>query len=395
MSIVSRSQRQGLSPPRPAAEADGLPTYDGPLRVAIAHDFLLAFGGAERVLAEMADAFPAADIWAFFVDDDVASTVTDRARVHMLLPEARVLTDHHRALTPLYPALVRACRIPDADVLLTSSYAFAHRLRTRNNAPQICFCHSPLRFAWTATEAYEDKWARRGATRLAFRAIAAAMRRGDRRAAQRVDRYLGCSEWVRDQIRRFYGIEPQMVTAPVNVDRFRPDGPPEDYFLLCGRLIEPYKRPTAVVDAFRLLPDSRLIVAGDGPEMDSLRDRAPSNVTFLGYVHDDVLVPLMQRCAATIFPSRDDFGLVPLEVNACGRPVLALAGGGALETVADGRSGTLFSEATPEAIAQAVRGFDPNRFDPAEVRAHASAWDRRKFRSELIEIVERAVPVTA
>ena len=394
MSTVSRST--DLSPPGPVGGDIGLPTYRGSLRVAVAHDFLLAFGGAERVLSEIADTFPEAGIWAFAVADEVADEVADRERVHALLPDSILLANHHRALTPLYPALARACRIPDADVLITSSYAFAHRLRTRNRAPQICFCHSPLRFAWTATDEYEARWAHRVVTRLAFRSIAAAMRWSDRRAGRKVDTYLACSRFVRDQLRRFYGIEAQLVTAPVNVERFRPaDDPQDGYFLLCGRLIEPYKRPTAVIEAFRMLPDRRLIVAGDGPEIKTLKERAPANVTFLGHVNDQVLVPLMQRCAAAIFPSRDDFGLVPLEVNACGRPVLALAGGGALETVDDGRSGALFDYATSGVIADAVRQFDPDQFDSAAVRAHAAGWDRRRFRSQLIEVVERAVAVRA
>jgi glycosyltransferase involved in cell wall biosynthesis len=216
------------------------------------------------------------------------------------------------------------------------------------------------------------------------------MRATDRRAANRVDTYLTCSSFVAEQIRSFYGKEPHRVNAPVDVDRFRPAGSGhQGYFLFLGRLIEPYKRPTAVVDAFASLPGRRLFVAGDGPELEHLRARAPENVSLLGRLNDAELIPLIQHCAAVIFPSRDDFGLVPLEAMACGRPVIALSAGGALDTVEHGRTGEFLSESTPEAIADAIQRFDPDAYDPAEIRSIAERWDRRVFRRQLIEAVTR------
>jgi glycosyltransferase involved in cell wall biosynthesis len=311
-------------------------------------------------------------------------------RVTSLLPPRPRLLRHYRLATPLLPLAVAARPLPAADVLISSSYAFALRFRTRNRAPHLCYCHSPLRFAWTMTESYRSSWAGDGAQGAAFNALAAMMRRGDRRAAQRVDRFLAQSPYVADQVRRFYGREVESVGAPVDCERFRPAEPatePDDYYLFCGRLIEPYKRARETVQAFAGRPE-RLVVAGDGPALTMLQGIATENVEFTGALTDSDLVPLMQRCRALIFPSQDDFGLLPVEVMACGRPVLAYAGGGARYTVVAGATGEFFSEQSPEAIADAVERFDPGAYDSERIRSHALRWDRRVFHQRLGRAVE-------
>jgi glycosyltransferase involved in cell wall biosynthesis len=309
-------------------------------------------------------------------------------RFSTVLPGWEPLLRHYRSLAPAFPALVRARRLPEADVLLTSSYAFAHGFSTENRAPQVCYCYSPFRFAWSMTESYAEELARGRLAGEALRALAALMRAMDRRAARRVTRYLAESKFVADQIERFYGRRAEVIWPPVDCELFRPapDTTHDGYFLLCGRLIEPYKRPSLVIEAFRSLPE-RLLVAGDGPALPRLREHAGSNVEFLGHLDDDQLVPVMQRCAAAIFPSRDDFGLIPAEVMACGRPVLAYAAGGALETILPGRTGELFHEQAPDALAEAVRAFDPDAYDPAVIRAHAKRFRRERFRDAIVAAV--------
>jgi glycosyltransferase involved in cell wall biosynthesis len=223
----------------------------------------------------------------------------------------------------------------------------------------------------------------------ALRGFAAAMRVADRRAAARVTDYIAESHFVADQIQRFYGRASRVIYPPVDCERFQPGAAPhEDYFLFCGRLIEPYKQPTIAVEAFRGLPH-RLVVAGDGPALSELRRRAGPNVEFRGHLGDDELIPLMQGCAAVIFPSIDDFGLIPVEAMACGRPVIAFAGGGALETVVAGRTGEFFDRQTPESLAAAVRAFDPSAYDPAAIRSHAESWRRERFVEEIVDQVRR------
>jgi glycosyltransferase involved in cell wall biosynthesis len=358
----------------------------------IVHDFLEAFGGAERVTAELAAAFPDAPVYAIMGRRWVAREMGIEDRFVSLLPSRGMLLDRYRLLTPAFPALLDRLRLPTADVLLSSSYAFAHRLRTRNDATHVCYCHSPLRFAWTMTDQYRASWAPGRLRAGAFNALAANLRRADLQAAARVDRYLTQGSYTAGQIKRFYGRDAGAIGAPIDCDLFSPSGrPPDDYYLFCGRLVEPYSRVSALIEAFRRLPDRRLVVAGTGPAEATLRASAPANVSFTGRVDDDEFVSLMQHCLALISPTRHDYGLIPIEAMACGRPVLALGEGGVLETVQVGRTGELFHAPTAEAIATAVAGFDPSAYDPAAIRAHALRWDRRSFRQRFTaEVVAAA-----
>jgi glycosyltransferase involved in cell wall biosynthesis len=366
-------------------------------RVVIAHDFTTVYAGSERIIATAARSFPEAPFWTIAGRRSVAERMGVAARFSTVLPSRERLLNHHKALAPLYPAIVRAKRLPAADVLLTSSFAFAHGFATRNNAPQVCYCYTPPRFAWSMAQEYGENLTGSPLGHAAFRGFAAAMRYLDRRAARRVTRYVAESHYIADQIRRFYGKSADVVYPPVDCELFRPnaDSGSGDYFLFCGRLIEPYKRPGIVIEAFRNL-DRKLVVAGDGPAYQELRELAGPNVSFVGHLSDEALVPLMQRCVATIFPSVDDFGLVPVESMACGRPVLAFAKGGAMETVMPGKTGELFGEQTAGAIRAAVEGFQPDAYDPEAIRLHAEAWDAPRFRDQIRKIVlETAAGVPA
>src|SRR4051794_40668914 len=282
------------------------------------------YGGAERVTEEMARAFPAARVTAIphaFGEPSGGAgggpgggaRPSPAARVpatlgrpwgarrmgiedrfaSVLPPRPRLLRGY-RALTPLFPAIVRANAIEDADVLLSSSYAFAHFFRPAGEAPHVCYCHSPLRFAWSMTAEYRDQRAGSAPARVAFEGLAGAMRHADAGAARRVDRYLTQSPYVAGLIERAYHRSADVIGAPVDCDLFRPaEDEPEGFYLLCGRLIEPYKRMDIVLEAFASLPGERLVVAGDGPAMGRLRAMAPANVEFRGHLADTELVPLM------------------------------------------------------------------------------------------------------
>ncbi len=363
------------------------------MRVVITHDFAETYGGAERVTREMALEFPEAEVWTILGRQAVVRRMGVEDRWRRVLPPHSRLFSEYRRLAPLMPALVHNARLPAADVLLSSSYAFAHHFRTIDRAPQVCYCHSPLRFAWTMTHDYRSSWAHGRAASLGFDVVAWQARRSDYRASADVRLYLTQSQYVADLIARCYGRAAWVIGAPVDCTLFHP-GPGEpagDFFLLCGRLVEPYKKGRIAIEAFRRMPQERLVMAGDGPALADLRAAAPPNVTFVGHLEDDALVPLMQDCTAVLFPSRDDFGLIPVEAMACGRPVLAYAGGGAQYTVVPGVTGETFAAQTPEAIVAAVRAFDPGRYDATEIRTHAQQWDRLAFRNRLREAVEHVL----
>ena len=335
-----------------------------PPRVVITHDFMETYGGAERVTAEMAIAFPEAPVVALLGRRSVAARMGVADRFESILPARPRLLSHYRELAPVLGAIADANRLPECDVVLSSSYAFAHRLRSANDAPRVCYCHSPLRFAWSMTESYREQRAGNPLSGRAFELMAAAMRSSDRRSAQPIREYLTQSPFTAEQIERFYDKRASVIGCPVDTSLFRPvEDPAGDYFLFCGRLIEPYKQVGITIEAFRRL-GTRLVVAGDGPDRERLEATAPANVEFRGRLGDDELVPLMAGCRALVFPSRDDFGLIPVEVMSCGRPVLAYAGGGSLYTSLPGVTGELFETQTADAIEAAVRAFDPDRLRP-------------------------------
>jgi glycosyltransferase involved in cell wall biosynthesis len=349
------------------------------------------YGGAERVTAEMAQAFPDAQVYSILGRQEVADRMGIGDRFTSVLPRRTRLFDSYRFAAPAFPALLGSMRLPDADVLLTSSYAFAHHFRTRNRAPQVCYCHGPLRFAWSMTDHYRDELAGGMGKSVAFEWFARTMRVADRRAAASVSTYLTQSAYTAGQIARYYGRHANVIGAPIDCNRFYPGENPaahDGYYLFCGRLVEPYKRANLAVEAFRMLPGERLVVAGDGPARRKLEATAPPNVEFHGALGDDELVPLMQRCKSLIFPSQDDFGLLPLEVMACGRPVLAFAAGGAKYTVVPGVTGEFFTAQSPRSLREAVQAFDADAYDPELIRTHATDWDRDFFQNRLREAVE-------
>lgn len=365
-------------------EAAGAPT------VVITHDFMETYGGAERLTEEMAMAFPDAPVVTLLARDSVVERMGLTGRVRSIAPPSDAMFKHYRLGAPVWGPVADLIRLPPADVVLSSSYAYAHRMRPKEAAPVVCYCHSPLRFAWSMTEDYRGRWAPGGVRARAFNLLAGLTRASDQRAARRIVSYLTSSEYVAGQVRAFYHRNVEVIGVPIDTDKFVPSGrEPDDYFLLVGRLLEPYKRVGIAVEAFRRL-GRRLLIAGDGPAMDELRAIAPPNVELLGYQDDDALVGLMQNCQAAIFPSRDDFGLVPPEVMACGRPVIAYGEGGALHTVVAGKTGEFIDQQTPEAIVAAVEAFDPARYDAEAIREHALQWSRERFRERIVDAVQRA-----
>ena len=354
------------------------------MRVVIAHDFAETYGGAERIAAHIAGLFPDAPFWAILGRREVAARMGVADRFHSILPERPRLLRGYRALAPIYPALVAARRLQEADLLITSSYAFAHGFQTENRAPQLCYCYSPLRFAWSMTDEYAGRLPGGKLGAGALRGLAGMMRGFDRRAASRVTSYVAESHYVANQLESHYGRRVGVIWPPVDCRRFRPPDEPghDDFFLFSGRLIEPYKRPGLAIEAFRGL-QHKLVVAGDGPAFKDLKNVAGPNVEFVGHLEDEDLVALMQRCAALVFPSQDDFGLVPVEVMACGRPVVAYAAGGALETVVAGKTGEFFPRQEVGSLRSAIVNFDPAAYDSGEIRAHAERWRVERFEAEL------------
>ncbi len=360
------------------------------MNLALVHDWLNQVGGAEDVLAALVRLYPDAPIYtslyapakmpAAYRDWDIRTLWMDR------LPG---IHDHHQPYLPLYPLAWGGLDLSRHDVILSNKSGFCHGLRHDADTLHICYCLAPTRYVWQF-ESYVQREGLSAAQVALLRPLIGWLRRWDRRAADRVDHFIAISTEIQDRIRRFYGRQSTIIYPPVETARFHPVPPDqvEDYYLVVSRHI-PYKRLDLAVRACTLL-SLPLKVGGQGRDTERLKALAGPTVEFLGYVPEEDLPDLMARCRAFLFPGREDFGITPLQAGAAGRPVIAFRGGGALDTVIPGVTGELFAEQTVDSLAAALRAFDPARYDPARIRAHALKFDSQVFAAQITAYVEQA-----
>ena len=362
-------------------------------RVALVHDWLTGMRGGERCLEVFCELFPDAPLYTLLhVPGSVSPLIERRRIVTSFVQRLPGAATGYRRYLPLFPAAVRGLALDGYDLVLSLSHCAAKAVRVPPGALHLCYCFTPMRYVWDLEADYA-----RGAgrlTRLALPAVAAALRRWDRRT-RGVDAFVAISHHIADRIRRVYGREADVIHPPVDVARFRPADTLDDYYLVVSALV-PYKRvDLAVAAAGRL--GRRLLIVGSGPEETRLRAMAGPSVTFLGWRPDAEVAELYARCRAVLFPAVEDYGIVPLEAAAAGRPTLALARGGALETMVgldDGRepaTAVFFAEPTVESLTGAIRSFETaaHRFDPRALRARAARFDRAIFAERVREYVER------
>lgn len=357
------------------------------MRIALVHDYLNQYGGAERVLEVLHDLYPDAPIYtsiyeletmpARFREWDIRTSFLQR------LPLAR---RHHRAFLLLYPRAFEAFDLGGYDVVISNSSAWSKGVITPPGTLHICYCLTPMRWAWNYAEYVEQEQLAR-AVRAVLPAAMRYLRSWDVRSSSRVDRFIGISRTVVARIARYYGREADLLFPPVDV-RGMPLGSGGSDYLVASRLI-PYKRiDLAVAACSRLgLP---LTVIGDGRDRPRLEALAGPTVRFLGRVSDARVREALGACRAFLFAGEEDFGIAPVEAMAAGRPVLAYAGGGALDTVVDGVTGELFLPQTVDALAEKLTSFDPGRFDPEAIRAHAMRFDTEAFKGALATYVKQA-----
>ena len=354
-------------------------------RVAVVHERFTDYAGSERVVAELLRVWPAADVYAPLVDPAGVPPGLDATRVHRSALQRLYRGDGRYAhLLPLLPTAMARFDLRGYDLVVTSHHAFSHRVRPPAGTPVLSYTHSPARWIWEADKRAGEA-GRIGSAGLA--GFALTQRRADRRAAGRVTRVLANSSAVADRVRRWWGRDATVVHPPVDVDFYRPDPsvPREDFFLLAGRLV-PYKRPE-VAAAAAAAAGVPLVVAGDGRGADQVRQAGGSAVRMLGRVSDEQLRDLYRRCRALLMPGEEDFGIVPVEAQACGAPVIALRAGGALDSVVPGVTGVLYGEEAGqpahEALADALTAFPRAGLDPQEVRRHAEGFSPERFRERV------------
>lgn len=377
--------------------ASALPGEFG--RVAVVHEWLTTYAGSERVLEQILKIWPDADLFSvvdFFPDADRAALQGKHARTTFIqrLPRAR---KSFRAYLPLMPLAVEQFDLSGYDLIVSSSHAVAKGIITGPGQLHVSYVHSPIRYAWDLQHQYLDEAGlKRGAKSWLARAILHYMRIWDQRTAHGVDQFVANSAYVAQRIRKVYGRDASVVYPPVETARFAPGRRRDDFFLTASRMV-PYKRVPLIVEAFAAMPDKQLVVIGDGPDMARVRDMATPNVQVLGYQGTEVLIEHMQRARAFVFAAEEDFGIVPVEAQACGTPVIALGRGGARETVVDSadpatRTGVFFARQTVEDIVRAVCRFeDGPAFLPETCRANAQRFSAERFRREFLAEVRRAM----
>ncbi|MBV9233578.1 MAG: glycosyltransferase [Candidatus Eremiobacteraeota bacterium] len=350
------------------------------LNVALVHDYLNQRGGAERVFAHIARAWPEAPVYTSLYDERVVRDLVPPDRVRLsYLSRVPLANRFFRALAPLYPRAFESFDLSGFDAIVSSTTAWAKGVRVPPRAVHVCYINTVSRFAFAYDEYVRSPLLRPLVDRLA---------RWDRLAATRPTRFVANSDNVAKRIRKHYGRDADVLHCPVDVERFTVGSGAGDYFVVAARLL-PYKRVDLAIRAAGLA-GVKLFVAGSGPAEGSLRSVARgTTATMLGFVSDARLNELIGNARAVIVPGEEDFGLVPLEAAAAGRPAIAYRGGGALETIVEGETGAFFDEPNAESLAAVLRSFSPARFDPQRLRAHAERFAPPRFIERLRAIVDR------
>lgn len=387
--ICSRSWGDNMTTSISAPISATMPSFFRHVRVAIVHDWLYVYAGAERVLGEMLNIFPQADLYCILdnMPESDRTFLRGRPVYTSFLQRMPLAKRYHRLYFPLMPLAIEQHDLSNYTLIISSSYSVAKGVLTGPDQLHICYCHSPMRYAWDLQHQYLGQTrAVQGARGVLARVVLHYARLWDVSSSVGVDHYVANSEFVRRRIQKLYARSATIIYPPVDVSNYSLCVDKDDFYFTAARLV-PFKRIDLVVQAFARMPDRKLIVAGDGPEMKRLKAIATSNIEFLGYQSAAQLRDPMQRCRAFIFAGVDDFGITPLEAQACGTPVIAYGRGGALETITpfphSNPTGVLFYEQTPEALATAIRQFESlDCFSPTNCRANALRFSAERFREE-------------
>ena len=359
------------------------------MKVALVHDHLAQDGGAEKVLKALADLYPDAPIYTLLYDKkNVDKYFKDRVIKTSIIQKLPGGVKHYQWYMPFMPMAVEFFDLRDFDIVISDASAFAKGVITSPDTLHICYCHSPTRYLWDYTHQYINELNFNKYFKKVISLVLNKVRIWDRVAADRVDVFIANSKTVQGRIKKYYKHDSTVIYPPVNLDLFRISENQEDYYLIGGRLA-PYKRVDIVIKAFNKL-DKKLKIFGDGVDIDRLKDLAGNNknIEFIGRVSDEEMAKLYRKCIAFLNPQEEDFGITTVEAMASGRPVIAYKRGGATETVVEDVTGTFFKEQTPEAIIETIKNFDPDKYNPQEIRERAMWFSTDGFKSKIKNFIE-------
>lgn len=354
------------------------------MRIALVHEFLNQLGGAEKVLQNFLQIWPAADVHVLLYNPEKTAGEFEKykKKVSWLNSLPGVKT-HPRLFLPLMPGAVEGFRFDDYDLVISDSSSFAKGIQT--DKLHICYCHTPTRFLWTDPE-YLGQQQYPGILKIFGRMLLPSLRKWDFKAAQRPDFFIANSSNVQNRIKKYYHRDSVVIWPPIDTEFYKPVGQKQDYFFTVSRL-EPYKKMDLLIQAFNDLK-LPLKIAGAGTYAETLKRMANPNIEFVGRVSDEELRKCYSEARAFIFAAEEDAGMVMIESQACGTPVIAYGKGGALEAVKAGETGEFFSEQSVEAIKAAVKNFDATKYNPETIRQHALQFDSKIFREKIKQFME-------
>lgn len=363
------------------------------MKVAIVQEWLVTVGGSDKVVKAILDVFPDADIYTLVAKKEVCDELgIPWEKVHTSFIQKMPLgTKKHRAYLPLFPFAIEQFDLRGYDVVISSSHCVAKGVLTKADQLHICYCHSPIRYCWDMYNEYlEESHLDKGFKSWLVRLMLHPIRQFDAIAGSRVDYYISNSDYVGQRIRKTYRRKATTIHPNIDISNFELCNDKQEYYLASSRLVA-YKKIDTIIEAFNQMPDKKLVVIGGGPNLEAYRKLAKDNVTVMGYQPFDVLKDKMQHAKAFVFAADEDFGMIPIEAQSCGTPVIAYGHGGSLETVNGGKTGLFFYEQTPEAIVEAVNRFEAmgsQPIAPADCRQWAEGFSEERFKREIKEFVE-------
>ncbi|WP_418612013.1 glycosyltransferase family 4 protein [Klebsiella pasteurii] len=361
------------------------------INIGIVADWLVTYAGSEKVIKEFIDVFPSAELYSVvdFLSDSNRALLAGKHAHTTFIQNIPFAKSKYQKYLPLMPLAIEQLDMSGHDVILSSSHAVAKGVLTGPDQLHISYVHSPIRYAWDLQHQYlRESGLSKGLKGLVAKYLLHKIRVWDYRTANGVDHFIANSKFISRRIHKVYGRSSDVIYPPVDVKNFTLNENKEDYYFTASRLV-PYKRIDLIVDAFNEMPDKKLVVIGDGSEMDKIKSKAKKNIEILGYQPNNIMQEHMKNAKAFVFAAEEDFGITPVEAQACGTPVIAFGKGGVLETINSIENikptGLFFEKQNPEFIVESVKKFESMQdvFEPIECRRNAEKFSEERFRNEI------------
>lgn len=363
------------------------------MKVALVHDWLIDRGGAEGVLKVLLSIYPDADVLTLVCGmnkEQLAALGIHKPVNTSFIQRLPFAIKKYRHYLPLMPLAIQQFELQGYDLIISSSFCVAKGVITGPDQLHVCYCHSPVRYAWDLQAQYlKESGCEKGVKSWLIRYFLNGLRDFDARSSLAVDKFIANSTFIRRRIQKCYRRESVVIYPPVETTEFTLHPQKEDYYLVCSRLVQ-YKKVGLIIDAFNRMPDKKLLVLGGGPDYEQLAKKAGDNIRLMGYVSREILIERMQKAKAFIHAAEEDFGIAPVEAQACGTPVIGFGKGGLLDTVAEGKTGIYFDQQTPESVCAAIHRFEKTQLLSAqEIASFASSFSEERFKTDFIGAVEQ------